>query len=128
MQVVRHPEGSLSLSMRTANSAGRGQHGLLIISYCLKTNLPCPREQLFYDKHGKSDMFPLPLCANAIHFHVEVTLHKLSMYASPLLSQMIKDSYINAALTTSSTQGPLTTPRGIHPLMQGTSFTSSLQF
>lgn len=38
------------------------------------------------------------MCSNAIHFHVEITLCKLSMYTSPLHFQMAEDWYINTAL------------------------------
>lgn len=109
-----------TFSVRTVGSAGRGQHSPFIrLSYCLKTSLPGLWGQLFYNKQGKSNMFPLPVHANAMRSHVEVTLCKLLTYTSLVLSQMVKDRCINAALTIFFAQGPLTTPRSIHPLMQG---------
>lgn len=43
-----------AFSASTVSSAGRGQHGLLIISCCLKTSLPCPWRELFYTSTAKA--------------------------------------------------------------------------
>lgn len=123
IQVVRHPEGSRFLCEDSKFGRQRTtwslDHKLLSQN---KFTMPLGKTVLQQPRQKRHVPFTC-IC------HVEVTLCKLLTYTSPSLSQMVKHRYINASLTISSPQGPLRTPRGIHPLMQGISFTtSSLQF
>lgn len=87
IQVVLQAEVD-TFSVRTVSSS-TGQCHLLIISYYLKTSLSCPT---FTTGMAKA------MYSNATHFHVEITLCKLSTYTSPLHSRMAEYRYINAAL------------------------------
>lgn len=102
-RVLQHPEGSCCLckdSSAAVRLSGPLHHNLLSqdqVYYTLGDN---------YFENGERDTLPSLVHANAIYFHVEITLHKLSAYAS-LAFQMIEERH---ECNTSSLHGPLRGP------------------